>query len=31
MTGVKVRAVDIFVQGIDFNTINETGMGDQHA
>ncbi len=31
MTGIKVRAVDIFVQGIDFNTINETGMGDQHA
>ena len=31
MTGAKVRTVDIFVQGIDFNTTNETGMGEQHA
>lgn len=31
MTGAKVRAVDIFVQGIDFTTINEMRMGDQHA
>lgn len=31
MTGVKVRAVDIFVQGIDFSNINETGTGDQNA
>ena len=31
MTGAKVRAVDIFVQGIDFSNINETGLGDQHA
>ena len=31
MTGTKVRAVDIFVQDIDFSTINETDMGDQYA
>ena len=31
MTGKKVRSVDIFVQGIDFNNVNEVGMGDQHA
>lgn len=31
MTGAKVRAVDIFVQGIDFSNINEIGLGDQHA
>ena len=31
MTDKKVRSVDIFVQGIDFNNVNEVGMGDQHA
>ena len=32
MTGVKVSAIDIFVQGIDFSNINETTeVGDQHA
>lgn len=31
MTGMKVHAVDIFVQGIDFSNLNDLVMGDQHA
>ena len=31
MTGMKVRSVDVFIQGLDFNNSNDTVTGDQHA
>ncbi len=31
MTGMKVRSVDVFIQGLDFNNSNDTATGDQHA
>lgn len=31
MIGMKVRSVDVFIQGLDFNNSNDTVTGDQHA
>lgn len=31
MTGIKVRSVDVFIQGLDFNSSNDITTGEQHA